>query len=162
MIEYLKTFFTFPWVGAGWMLVFVAFVAGVIALVAVIKKDVPGITDPLGELKTFLDRDYLLFCLFQQILSVTVFYWSQYFGMSFQAAQVTGALAFGVVGHFLNRGLMGWCTAMAFAYLAMWSVFHNLPILWIGHFFLSKVYRRFTPETFNEGMRVWFFQWKTK
>lgn len=158
MIAYVKTFITFPWVGIGWMLLFVAFVAAVLVLVALVKKDVPPVTDIRGELKAFIDKNYFWFCLLQQFISITVFYWSQYFGMSFQAAQVTGALAFGVVGHFLNRGLMGWCTAMAFAYLAIWSEFHNLPILWLGHFVLSKFFRRFTPATFNEGMRVWFFK----
>lgn len=155
MIGYLKMFIAWPWAGAGWMAIFVTFVALIMVATAIFRKDVPGIIDIKSELKTFVDKQYFWFCLLQQFISVTVFYWCQYFGMSEQAATIVGALAFGPIAHFGNRGLQGWGTAMAFAYLTMFSVYHNLPMLWIGHFILSKFYRRFSPVSFNENLKVW-------
>lgn len=156
MILYLKTFATAPWAGSGWIALLIVVFTVIMVATALFRADVLAFGWDLGEFQTLLDWKYGLFVVFQQTITVSIFYWLQFHGlMSPTAALIVTSILFGAIGHFGNRGLQGWTMALALAYLSIWQEYHNVYILWIGHFFLSKVYRRFSPATYNEGMRVW-------
>ncbi len=155
MIDYLKTLLTAPLIGAEWMWLFIIVVSAVMMATAWFRRDVPMLSGNLSELSPLLDWKYFLFVIAQQIVVVSIFFWMQKSGASERASLITASLIFGAIGHFGNRGLEGWTTAMGLAYLTMWGEFHNILSLVLGHYFLSKVYRRFSPDSYNEGMVVW-------
>ena len=134
---------------------FVIVVSALMVATAWFRRDVPMIQASLSELSPLLDWRYFLFVIAQQTFAVWLFFSLQQAKISEQASLVVVSILFGALGHFGNRGLQGWCAAMGAIYLTMWSEFHNVIPLILGHFLLSKVYRRFSPETYNEGMVVW-------
>lgn len=156
MIDFLKTLFLAnPLSGLGWMVALIAFVGCAIVLTAWFRRDVEIVDFELEQWAALWNAPYFFFTLIQQIILISLFYWLARLGVDSVVSTTLLALLFGFVGHLGNRGLMFATAALAFAYLPHWSHFHNIYVLWMGHFTLSRVYWRFTPSAFSEEMKVW-------